>query len=364
MLDKNKEYKAITNLRETIDEAHRLQKKVDDVENKIAKQKAIDLKVSQKAFPYGKMLEEKKMKLKYPTLLQRLTLFVIVFTVYALFFVLPALVAYVADMRGLYTMRWFYTDRNHIIVASAVYIGVIIITALTVRKVIRFINGKLFDLRDHHYNKKHKKAFNEAYVESKDMIEDYKRIIESEIDSLESQLVKLNSELEHVQKTIENNAQIPKKHIKDVDKILMYFEDMRATKTQEAVNLLVTEQREERFHQELLETLNRQIEATKALETDLHTLSEIKESLEKRPLVETEKPEDPIDAKLKKRPKKLSKKEKAKLKKKQKKDKLRAKKEDRQLKKIEKKKQKDQPKEDKKNKEEKPEKTDTETTTS
>ncbi len=339
MLDKNKEYKAITNLRQTIDEAHKLQAKLDDINQKIAKQQNIELKESHKHFPYGKMLHDKTQTLKYPSLLQRFTKALTLFIVYGLLFVLPLAVLFVLDYQGMIALETVMEDTLYLVGVIGVYAIIILFTLLTVKRCIHKYDRWYLDKRDKHYNKKHKTAFNEAYVQTKEMIEDYQQLIEGEINTLETKKDKIESELEHVQKTIENNAQIPKKYIADVDQILTYFEDMRATTTSDAINLFVKEKREQTHFDAIKTLLESQHEAMIELRMKLSTLSDIKDSLENLPHEPSKKLEgnERIDEKLNQR-KKSSKK----AKKPNKKAKKREKKEDKQLKKIAKKQKKEE----------------------
>ncbi len=345
MLEKNKEYKAITNLRQTIDEAHKLQAKLDDVNKKIAKQEAIELKESHKHFPYGKMLYEKEQTLQYASLLQKATKTLSALICYGFLFALPLGVLYVLDMQAIITFNMLRDETIYLISAIAIYVLLLVFTVLTIKRYVQRYDRWFFDLRDKHYNKKHKTAFNEAYVQTKEMIEDYKQLIEGEINTLETKKEKIESELEHVQKTIENNAQIPKKYIADVDEILTYFEDMRATTTLDAINLYVKEKREQTYFESIQSSLAKQHEATIELHMKLNTLSEIKDSLEKMPR-EASKQRDgnqKIDEKLGqiKHGSKKNKKQQKKALKQQKKETKRRNKEDKEVEKIEKKRQKD-----------------------
>ncbi len=275
MLSKNSEYKAITNLSESIKKANELRAQKEELEEKIEKKRAIKLSDRHKSFPYGQLVEEKEEILAHRNVFHHLVQWLSNMLIYGALLALPLILIYLLDLFEIFAYQTILDNVVFQIVLAAVYLIILVVVFKTFIRFNHYFIAAQYNRRDYRYNRKHRKALGDAYEETKDLIADYRRIIDAEIDDLEDELSKVNSELNHTEKTIENNAQVPTKYIKHIDKIITYFEDIRAKTTQEAINLLVKEQREDQFFDDILKTLKINIHETKGLKSSLSNLQEL-----------------------------------------------------------------------------------------
>ncbi len=280
MLEENKDYKAITDLRQTIEESNELSDKVDELAQRIKKLKEIKLSPSHKHFPYGRMLEEKRQFMAQRRFTGTLLRYFIVLLIYAVLLFLPAALVFTLDYLFIMPADRLFEDMYYGLLIVVSYIALLLLLFFTFKKTEAMIARLQYRIKGNRYDKKNKADFDEAFTKSKDIIADYEKNIKSDIKALENDFETYQNELTMKQRTIENNAQIPKKFIREVNRLLAYFEERRVDTIKEAINLLVREQREETFHDRVIETLERQIDSVASLKDNLNLLSDIRDTLE------------------------------------------------------------------------------------
>ncbi len=275
MVTKNSEYKAITNLSESIKTANELRKQKEDLEKQIEKKRAVKFSERHDSFPYGQRLEEKENFLSTRGFFHYFTQIFINLLIYGTLLILPLGILFGLDVLEIFAYQEIEGNTVYLAALAIVYIIILFIWIKTFKPFNQYFVSAQQQRREDRYNRKHRTALTKAYDETKDMIEDYRRILDAEIDELDDRLSKVDSELSHTEKIIENNAQVPSKYIKHIDKIIAYFEDKRAKTTQEAINLLVKEQREDRFFHELSQLMSAQTKEIKSMQTQLASLDNL-----------------------------------------------------------------------------------------
>lgn len=247
MLKNNKDYKALTSLKEHINEVNRLEKTVQEKKQRIKDMQDVSYDYTNEGYPYHDILSQLEEIGQRFSFGLKLLWVLIVFT----------LIAFIA---GILLGTSYYLNRFNILPEGALQRGVYIISvALTVILSTVFIilfkskiKQKLLTMRYHHKVKRQQKNLEEAKNQSLKMIEEEKKQLSKEINVLQKELKEDEINLQGHHNKIEASITIPKQFLQHVDKILTYFEAYRAETIKEAINLYNEDEREKLFLKRLL----------------------------------------------------------------------------------------------------------------
>ncbi len=294
MLSKNKDYKAIQDLDEHLEGINKRKKDIDAIEKDIADLRRVNLSPSHTKYPYGKLFDEKDEFVNNRTFLSTIGSTIMFLIVYGILFGAVALASIVFNRFGYYRRLASYVDfldarTTGFIVLIAMIVVALVIFLLTFRATIALIIKLQYNFRDWRFSKRYKKDFEEAYEKTMSMIEEERINIKREISELTTTKEAKESEIREIEKTITNTANIPRRFINKVQKLKTYFEELRVTSIPEGINLLVKEEREEAFVEEIKSVLKDQ-------QASIDTLSKRIREMRSEPIIvkrmEKEEPEE------------------------------------------------------------------------
>ena len=270
MLSKNKDYKAIKDLDEHLEGINKRKKDIEAIEKDITDLRKVNLSPSHTKYPYGKLFDEKDEFVNNRTILSTIGATVMFLIVYGILFGAVAFASIVFNRFGYYGRLASYVDfldgrTTGLIILIAMLIVALVIFLLTFKATIALIIKLQYNFRDWRFSKRYKKDFEEAYEKTMSMIEEERINIKREISELTTTKEAKESEIRDIEKTITNTANIPRRFINKVQKLKTYFEDLRVTTIPEGINLLVKEEREEAFVDEIKSVLKDQQEAIDTL---------------------------------------------------------------------------------------------------
>ncbi|MFW5895003.1 MAG: hypothetical protein ACOCU0_03635 [Bacillota bacterium] len=327
MLETNKEYKSITALEKTINEAEKTRAKLEALNAKKEKLENVSMTPEHKYFTYGKTLRQLEKDGYKPTFLKVLVHAFYLLVPYGLLFGAPIIGIYLLDRYNHLDSDRFWTDSAFQFILAGIYAVLLVITVLTIFKVSRKIWGGQTKRRFNRLRTSRYDVLRETLEESEKEIGHFNDIIESRIASLNQDIEVVDKKLQEYHQKIEDNTMVPKKFIPSINAIRAYFEEGRVKNIKDAVNLLVQEKREDQRFTALQEKLDQQITELQALKDVMLSIETLEQKISEKPLMaEPEFKSDEerlLDAKLKaartKKERKKLEKKKRKLEKKEKK---------------------------------------------
>ncbi len=325
MLETNKEYKAITALKKTISNAEATQSRLDELKQKKEKLENVTMNPEHKFFPYGQTLLQIDKDGQRSTVLKIIVHTLYLLVPYGLLFILPLIAIYGMDRFDLLDMDLFFTESSYQFVLIGVYAALMVITVLTVFKYSKRIWRGQTKRRFNRVRASMHDKLSESLEESESQIKDFNDILQARIEALNKDIEALNEKLVTLHQKIEDNTMVPKKFIPDIPIILEYFEDNRVKNIKDAINLLISERRQNQMFETIQANQDEQTQTLKELVEVMRSIESFEQKIAEQPVQQEETYESDearvLDAKLKaartkKERKKLEKKKK-KLEKKQ-----------------------------------------------
>jgi len=279
VLENNKDYQAIVDLTQTIEEAEDLRKEIADLTEKKRKWESVTFDSKHKFFPYGQILRLLESEAYKQTFSKKFVHAAYTVLTYAVLFALPIGVVYLLDALGVYAYDPFFTEVSHWIGLGVFYVLLIVVTGLTAKKLFLRIGEGIDKRRYNRLFKKRKQNVADALDKSRAMIKEYKNDFLEKAQEAGETIENKTKKLDKLQEKILQNAQIPTKYVEHISAIREYFEDHRAETTKEAINLFAFESAQEAHHQKLIETLEKQNQTLSEMSEDFDKMSTLQRRL-------------------------------------------------------------------------------------
>ncbi len=260
---KSKDYKAIQDIDTHLNTINEYNSDIKALTEKITELRRVSLSPSDTNYPYGKLLDERDEFVAYRNWFSTLGTAIMFVLIYALLFASVTFLSLFFHRMGYYASLANYIDflttrQTGIIISIVTMIVALVVFALTFRLAIEGILKFQHAFKNWRFTKKYKAALEDAYEKTQSLIEDKRLSIKREISELTTTKEAKESEIRGIEKKIMESANIPPRFIDKVHKIKQYFEEFRVDTISDAINLLVKEEREQYFFDELKSSIDSQ----------------------------------------------------------------------------------------------------------
>ncbi len=276
MLSKNKDYQAIIKTEPVIQEAIETKNSIDALNREIEALRTKSYETADPSMPYGEMLTKKQKHLESVehTIKRRIVLRLIPYIV--LILGVPLGVTAVLNVSGTYA--WVATNSPlnvyvaQFILLALLYLLALIILIKTLGPLALRSKEAVFKSHSKRFDKQNRQRFSEAFSNTEEQIEAQKKADTQAIKEKINDRDQREAQLSEFYTTIENQCGIPRRFINQLPIIKQYFEEYRAEKTKEAINLLIQEERMQSLVANFNEQMNIQTQAIQSLKERLDRL--------------------------------------------------------------------------------------------
>jgi len=193
---------------------------------------------------------------------------------------------FVLDYLDIFAYSRFLEEATFGLVIIAAYVVVVAVVLLTFKKCKRKLRAGMDKRKRKRLLKRRKEKLGKALDDSRRMIREYEAAFAEKIEAADQRIEKAQEELSALEEDFARNAFVPIKFIPEIQRVKSYFDERRAETIKEALNLLVTEKREEEHFEHLMEMLKRHLSTLENLEEEFSTVEKYQKTLAEKTLRE------------------------------------------------------------------------------